>query len=95
VITMSKRLSVCLCLVLPLIACTTTKPAGLAAPTFKPTATGPTPGCVPLTASRLAPTAADCAGFGRTYSGDDIRSTGAPDPATALQQLDPTVKFGH
>ena len=92
---MPKRLLACLCILLPLAACTSTKPANLAAPTFKPAATGPTAGCVPMTASRLAPTQADCVGFGRSYSGQDMRSTGATDAATALQQLDPSVKFGR
>lgn len=92
---MSKRFLACLCLMLPLLACTSTRPTNLAAPTFKPTSTAPVPGCVPLTSTRLAPTPRECAEFGRTYSGQDIRSTGATDPATALGQLDPSVKVGH
>lgn len=32
---------------------------------------------------------------GRTYSGDELRRTGHPDTARALQMLDPSVNVGH
>ena len=92
---MSKRLLAGVCLILPLIACTSTAPKNLAAPAFKPASTAPAVGCVPLTATRLAPTPTECAEFGRTYSGQDVRSTGATDAASALGQLDPAIRIGH
>ncbi len=32
---------------------------------------------------------------GRSYSGDELRRTGHPDTARALQALDPSVSVGH
>ena len=32
---------------------------------------------------------------GRSYSGDELRRTGHPDTARALQTLDPSVNVGH
>ena len=38
------------------------------------------------------PTVTDvCAGYGRAYTQDDIRSTGALDLSQALRQLDPSI----
>ncbi|HEV3183036.1 MAG TPA: hypothetical protein VGY90_09485 [Steroidobacteraceae bacterium] len=37
----------------------------------------------------------DCAGFGRTWTDQDVKSTGATDAAQALRQLDPTVVVTH
>ncbi len=32
---------------------------------------------------------------GRSYSGDELRRTGTPDTARALQLLDPSISIGH
>ena len=32
---------------------------------------------------------------GRSYSGDELRRTGTPDTARALQMLDPSISVGH
>jgi hypothetical protein len=51
----------------------------------------PNPACLSQTASRIAGTAAHCAEFGRTYSGEDISRTGATSAGEALRLLDPSV----
>jgi hypothetical protein len=38
----------------------------------------------------------DCAGFGRVWTDQDVKSTGATSAGQALRQLDPTVTVtGH
>ncbi len=55
-----------------------------------------TPGCVPDTASRIPVNEHGCAGFGRTYTREDIERTGATDAAQALRLLDPALQVhGH
>ena len=55
----------------------------------------PPAGCVAETATRIPVSPHDCAGAGRVWTDQDIKSTGATDVATALRQLDPTVVTGH
>ena len=55
----------------------------------------PPAGCVAETATRIPVSPHDCAGAGRVWTDQDIKSTGATDVATALRQLDPTVTTGH
>src|SRR6202030_2080750 len=55
-----------------------------------------TPGCVADTATRIPLKERDCAGFGRTYTQEDIQRTGQPDTAQALRLLDPSLTVhGH
>ncbi|MEO6799878.1 MAG: hypothetical protein ABI178_08070 [Rhodanobacter sp.] len=35
------------------------------------------------------------AAIGRSYSAEDLRRTGAPDTASALRMLDPSIRIGH
>ena len=46
--------------------------------------------CLRQTGSRIHHRAGTCA-FGRSYSGDDLRRTGANDVAHGLQLLDPAI----
>ena len=55
----------------------------------------PPAGCVADTATRIPVSPSECAGAGRTWSYQDVKSTGATDVAQALRQLDPTVVTGH
>jgi hypothetical protein len=55
-----------------------------------------TPGCVPDTATRIPVKEHDCAGFGRTYTREDIERTGATYAGQALRLLDPALQVhGH
>jgi hypothetical protein len=87
---MLKRLVIGACLVLPLAACTTPSPTGelTKIPAF---ALRPAVGCVTDTGTRIPVNEHECAGFGRTYSGEEIQRTGAADTAEALQLLDPML----
>ena len=55
----------------------------------------PPAGCVADTATRIPVQPSDCWAFGRTWTGQDVKSTGATDAAQALRQLDPTVTVSH
>jgi hypothetical protein len=58
----------------------------------KPTASAKPPaGCVGQTATRLPVKDNSCAGFGATYTKQDIDNTGQVDLDRALQQLDPSI----
>lgn len=55
-------------------------------------ASAPPAGCVyPGTATRLPVRPSECAGFGRSWSQDDLKRTGKPEVGQALQMLDPSV----
>jgi hypothetical protein len=58
-------------------------------------ATVPPAGCVADSATRIPVSPSDCAGSGRVWTDQDLKSTGATDAAQALRQLDPTVVIGH
>jgi hypothetical protein len=47
--------------------------------------------CPRDTGSRIPASSADCSGFGRTYSSDDINRTGSTTAAGALRLLDPSI----
>jgi hypothetical protein len=85
---MFKSLAIGTCLALGLSACATTPPAQSA--TTAQAATPPA-GCVSQTATRLPVKNSECAGFGNTYSQDDIRNTGQIDLSRALKTLDPSI----
>jgi hypothetical protein len=54
-------------------------------------------GCTQDTGTHLPPdkAAGRCAGFGRSYSGEEIRNTGATDVGMALHFLDPSITVHH
>jgi hypothetical protein len=51
----------------------------------------PPSGCVSQTATRIRTTPTECAGAGHVWTDDQIKGTGATDPAQALRLLDPTI----
>jgi len=86
---MLKKILLGACLVLPLAACTTPSASAALAPVG-------TAGCVADTATRIPVKEGDCAGFGRTYTQQDIQRTGQADTAQALRLLDPSLTVhGH
>jgi hypothetical protein len=67
--------------------------AGCGTPLPKVADNGPTPGCVDNTGTRLPGLDKDhCVGFGRSWTQNDIRSTGQMDVGAALRDLDPSVR---
>jgi hypothetical protein len=80
------------CFVLCVAACASSRsPPDTAKPAPPATANQPPAGCVADTATRIPVSPRDCAAFGRTWTEQDVRSTGATDAAQALRQLDPSV----
>lgn len=54
------------------------------------------PNCLRDTGSLIPPKKGECMHVvGRSYSGDQMRRTGAQDNARALQMLDPSISVGH
>jgi hypothetical protein len=51
--------------------------------------------CSPQSSSRIAANPANCAGFDRSYSSDDITRTGATTTGDALRLLDPAITVHH
>jgi hypothetical protein len=52
--------------------------------------------CLRQTGSLIPPKKGECLPVaGRSYSGDELRNTGAIDNAHALQMLDPSISLGH
>ncbi len=52
--------------------------------------------CLRSTGSLIKPKKGECLPVtGRSYSGDELRRTGQPDNARALQMLDPSISSGH
>jgi hypothetical protein len=61
-------------------------------------ASGPTarnPACLSETGTRVPGNSASCSAVGRSYSSDDINSTGSPTAGGALRQLDPAITVHH
>ncbi|MEO7073626.1 MAG: hypothetical protein ABI300_12055 [Rhodanobacter sp.] len=53
-------------------------------------------GCIRQTGSRIRVTDGQCLPLpGRSYSGEDLNRTGAPNTARALQMLDPSIRVGR
>lgn len=91
---MFKKLLSAGCLVLALAGCASAPRAPDAAKSVA--AAKAPPGCVPETATRIPVSPSGCAGFGRTYTQEDIQRTGAGDTAQALRLLDPSLTVhGH
>ena len=80
------------CLAGVLAACAARPPQAPA--DAKSTAATPPPGCVTDTGTRLPPGDHRCSAPGRSYTGEEVRNTGAVSAAQALQQLDPSVTMG-
>lgn len=74
---------------LALAACGT-MPSPQAPPAAK--AQKPPPGCVAQTATHIPVRNTDCAGFGSTYTHEDLQNTGQVYPDQALRTLDPSVQ---
>lgn len=56
----------------------------------------PASACVAQTATRIPVKDDECAGFGNTYTHQDIQNTGQTTVGPALQMLDPSVRTtGH
>jgi len=53
------------------------------------------PACSPQSSSRTAANPANCQGFDRSYSSDDITRTGATTTGDALRLLDPAITVHH
>jgi hypothetical protein len=51
----------------------------------------PPAGCVQGTGSRIPEKAGQCAGVGRSYSGEELKRTGQTSPGDALSMLDPAI----
>lgn len=52
--------------------------------------------CLRHTGSLIPPKKGECMPVvGRSYSGDELRRTGQPNNARALQMLDPSISVGH
>ncbi len=54
-------------------------------------ANGVPPACVAHTGTRVTSGEAKCAGFGHSWTQDEIRRTGAIDAGQGLRMLDPSV----
>lgn len=90
-----KKIFIVPCLTLCVIACGSACVSSRSTPdtakaALTPTAERPPAGCIAATATRIPVSPKDCAAFGRVWTDQDIRSTGATDAAQALRQLDPT-----
>jgi hypothetical protein len=55
----------------------------------------PPPGCVAQTATRIPVKDDTCAGFGNTYTQQDLQNTGQTTPGAALNMLDPSARVDH
>jgi hypothetical protein len=82
------KMYVCAGLALSVVACASTP----SSPQPRAAAAQPPAGCVPpSTASRLPQDPSTCAGFGNSYSKDQIDRTGQPYLNDSLRMLDPSV----
>ncbi len=88
---MSRAILTAACLAALLAGCATQGPPRSSASA----SAAPPAGCVKDTGSRVAPKTGTCVNFGRSWSGDDLRSTGEADVGDALQKLDPAVTIHH
>jgi hypothetical protein len=74
------------------IAACASNPATPAGATPKVAATAEPPaGCVADTATRIPVRPGECAAFGRTWTQQDLKSTGATDVGQGLSLLDPSL----
>ena len=87
---MTKSLVLSSALALTLAACASQPP-----PKDATAAVKPPPGCVAQTATRIPVKNDACAGFGNTYTKQDIDNTGQTTLGAALPMMDPSVRVGH
>ncbi len=90
-IAILKSLALPAALALSLAACATAPPT----PDKATAKAKPPAGCVAQTATRIPVKDDTCAGFGNTYTKQDIDNTGQPYADKALGMLDPSVRVGH
>jgi len=76
-------------------ACLALLAACASTPRHETAAVKPPAGCVGQTATRIPVKSGECAGFGSTYTQQDLDTTGQIDTAKALGMLDPSVRIGH
>jgi len=87
----SLALSTALALILAACAAAPVSPEKATTANAKPPA-----GCVGQTATLIPlKDSASCAGFGSTYTKEDVDRTGQIDLGRALQMLDPSISRGH
>jgi hypothetical protein len=91
---MLKKIMICACVTVCVAACASSR-TDTANPPVAARAKQPPAGCVATTATRIPVSPRDCAGFGNTWTEQDVKSTGKTDAAQALRQLDPTVLVTH
>jgi hypothetical protein len=91
---MLKTILIGACLTLGVAACATS-PSTSGTRAHAAAAKVPPAGCVADTGTRIPVSPSDCAGPGRVWTDQDVKSTGATDAAQALRQLDPTVTINH
>lgn len=88
----ARTLPAALALLLAACASHTPRAAGAAQPAAQTQAAEAlNPNCPRETGSRLPPTREDCARAGRSFSGQEMRDTGATNAADALRHLDPNA----
>jgi hypothetical protein len=78
---------------LVLAACAATTPN--VKPNTASAAAAQNPACLTQTGSRIVGDRADCMAFGRSYSRDEIDTTGKVNLGDALQNLDPSISVRH
>jgi hypothetical protein len=78
---------------LALAACAATTPN--VKPNTASAAAAQNPACLTQTGSRITGDRTDCLAFGRSYSRDEIDTTGKVNVGDALQILDPSITVHH
>jgi hypothetical protein len=92
---MLSKILIAACLTLCVAACATA-PATSGTASRRAATKVPPAGCVAGTATRIPVSPNDCAGFGHTWTNQDMKNTGATDVAQALRQLDSSlIVTGH
>lgn len=84
------RTALIACVALGVAACATSPSTPAPKPAVASTAEPPA-GCVADTATRLPVRPGDCPAFGRSWTQQDMKSTGATDVGQGLSILDPSV----
>jgi hypothetical protein len=91
--TTHSRVAIAIATALLLAACAATtsnvKPSTISA------AGAQNPACLSQTGSRIPGDRGDCLAFGRSYSSDDIDTTGKVNVGDALRVLDPSITVHH
>jgi hypothetical protein len=80
-----------ICLAASLAACTSAPSTRADAKSAAAVAETQRTSCPKETGTRLPLPPGECAGFGRSYSSEDVDRTGQTDAAAALRMLDPSI----